>query len=167
MNQTCRVLFRVGRCVGLTLGLVFSLAGCPELDNPYMDAPRPQFEPQFEQHIQPIVRESCAAMSCHGTPDRALTLYAVGFLRRKPPLPGQPLPEAHLTEQELTWNYDALRLRTIDAERAEDSLLLRKCLEPDEGGIVHADGIVIFKTMNDAGFKKFREYFQNGIDHLK
>ena len=133
------------------LACLISLAGCPELDNPYRELPEADYE-DFVAEVQPVVRGRCAFLGCHGNEDLALTLYAVGFLRATPLFEDQPLDEIALSEAELAWNYDALRMRLHDEADPARSRLLLKCLDPDKGGIAHA-GVVVFEDERDPDYQ--------------
>ena len=128
-----------------------TLIGCPEADNPYLPPPEASYE-SFVSDVQPVIAKSCAFLTCHGAAERRLTLYAVGFLRSKPSLPGTPLDEDVLTEQELGWNFDSIRLLLIDDGDTSEPLFLLKNLDPDEGGVEHAGGHVVFESRSDPGY---------------
>lgn len=139
----------------IPLAVLSSLAGCPEVTNPY----RPFLEPDYEQFVntvQPIVQRHCAFNACHGTPDRTLSLYAVGFQRAGPELPGTPLSESQLTDQELVWNYDALRIRLFEGDK-----LLLKCLDPAVGGIRHASGFVVYASRSDPDYVALSQWIES------
>ncbi len=137
------------------------LPGCPEVDNPYRPLPEPDFA-GFGPAIQPIVASRCAATACHGSTDRVMTLYAVGYLRAAGSFPGTPL-SAELSDGELAWNYDALRIRLFGASDPDDSLLLRKCLPPALGGIRHADGEVVFTDRDELDYQILRQWATKGV----
>lgn len=144
------------------LVLPLLLTGCPELDNPYLPYPAPKFQ-TYVNNIQPMVRQRCAFLGCHGSVDRPLTLYAVGFLRAPAGFPGTPLLENELTDAELAWNYDGLRMRLVDASSPESSLLLSKCLDPAKGGRKHADGYVVFADTDDSDYQMLRKWIEGGL----
>ena len=135
---------------------------CAEVDHPYLEPPRPRYNTYVET-IQPIVGARCSFLPCHGSKDRALTVYGVGFLRASPLFAGTPLTENALTEDELDWNYDAMRLRLIDTESAGEAHLLLKCLDPDAGGAVHADGYVVFYSDQDPDYIALRDWIATGL----
>lgn len=136
------------------LVLTVALFGCEALDNPYAPYPEPSFN-EFVTSVQPIVRKSCAYLACHGTLERSLSVYAVGFLRAPPPFAGTSLDEHQLTDEELAWNFDSLRVRAADGSEAAESALLLKCLDPVAGGIEHADGLVIFEDRSHPDYQSF------------
>jgi hypothetical protein len=136
--------------------------GCAEVDNPYRRFPEPDFD-EFVTEVQPVLTEHCASVGCHGSPDRALTLFAVGFLRARASFPGAPLDEGGLAPAELTWNYDALRMRLMDETDPDASRLLLKCLDPAAGGISHAEGFVAFDDRDDRGYRVLRDWIAGGL----
>lgn len=144
------------------LAATLALTGCPPVDNPYRLFPEPDYA-QFEVEIQPLVRENCAYLGCHGDHQRSLTLYAVDYLRAVPSVEGQAVEEDALTDSELFWNYDALRIRLADETSAEDSRLLLKCLDPALGGIDHADGEVIFEDLDDPGYQSLKDWIAGAL----
>ncbi len=146
----------------LTLMAVFVLSACAGPDNPYEPFPEPDFA-VFVSEIQLLATNHCAFVGCHGAYALALTLYAPGHLRAEPSTPGNPLDDKRLTYGELTWNYDSLRLRLLNEPSADDSRLLRKCLDPEEGGITHAGAVVVFAKPTDADYLTFRDWIAGGI----
>ena len=138
------------------------LMGCPGPDNPYLPYPEPDFV-QYQSTVQPIVDRSCSNLGCHGESDRRLTFYSVDFLRAEPTVPGTPLDSDMLTLAEIAWNYDSLRARLIDEESADGAHLLLKNLDPEAGGIVHADGFVVFATVDDPDYVALRDWIETGL----
>ncbi len=138
------------------------LLGCPGPDNPYRPYPEPDFD-EFVAAVQPILTRSCSNLGCHGDPDRRLTLYSVEYLRAEPAVPGTPLDEDRLDTAELGWNYDSVRARLIDEEVADEARLLLKCLDPEEGGIEHAEGEVVFATVDEPGYIALRRWIETGL----
>lgn len=137
------------------------LAGCPPVANPYLPPPEPDYD-EFVARVQPVVGGSCAFLGCHGTHERALALYAVDFLRAEQPA-GSPIDPVRMSDDELLWNYDGLRLRLIDETSADDSALLLKCLDPALGGIEHAGGTVVFASREDHDFLVLRDWISGGL----
>ncbi len=156
LRQGCRIP------VAATLLLAVLLSGCPEVDNPYLPYPEPDFD-DFVVEIQPIVRKRCANNGCHGSVDRPLTLYGVGYLRAQPDFPGTPMPEFELTPAELAWNYDAMRIRMLGAGSADEATLLLKCLDPAVGGIAHDVDLVVFESRDEADYIRLRDWIEGGL----
>jgi hypothetical protein len=112
---------------------VVALGGCekgltdaaplPELDEAY-----------FRCHVQPILSKNCATFACHGTPERYYRLYARNRLRYG--IAGEHERNSLLRPEERKHNYDATRA-FVDVDEAEGSLILRKPLESDAGGLYH------------------------------
>ncbi len=137
-------------------------AGCPPADNPYRPYPEPDYA-QFTARVQPIMRDTCAFLGCHGTYDRPLTLFAVDNLRGESSVKGAELDPDRMSEEELLWNYDALRMRLVDETSAEQSALLLKCLDPAEGGLYHADELVVYEDRDDPDFQLLRDWIASGL----
>jgi hypothetical protein len=144
------------------IAAVLALAGCPELDDPYLPYPEPDFQ-LYVGEIQPIVDQSCSSLGCHGVHDRRLTLYSVDFLRAEPRSVGEPLEMDRLSAGELAWNYDGLRLRMLDEPDAEDSRLVLKCLDPELGGIPHGDGVIVWEDREDRDYLDFVDWLETGL----
>ena len=142
--------------------LSFALAGCPSVANPYAPEPMPDYN-KFVADIQPFVGRACATSGCHGTLGRSLTLYSVDYLRAPPKFSDTPLDEKHLTDAELSWNFDALRMRLRDATSADQCKLVLKCLDPTQGGIRHAADLVIFADRSDPGYQMLVAWVAGGL----
>lgn len=139
-------------CLTLLVALTAWAAGCAELDNPHLPFPEPEYE-QYVAEVQPVVATRCASLGCHGAVERSLSLYAVGYLRAAPVFAGTPLDEHQLTEAELAWNHESMRMRLLDASSPETTDLMLKCVPPGLGGYLHADGIVVFETLDDPDYQ--------------
>jgi len=139
-------------CLCGTVAGTFVFGGCPAVDNPYRAYPSPAYN-DFVAKVQPIVGPKCGNLGCHGSRDRTLTLYAVGFLRAPPPFAGASLMENQLTDTELAWNYDALRIRLLDEPDKAQARLLLKCLPVSKGGILHGGGVEVFPDTSDPNFQ--------------
>ena len=137
-------------------------SACASVDDPYTPFPGPDFS-AFVTKVQPVLASHCASPACHGDTGRSLTLYAVDYLRAPPAFSDTPLDEKHLTDAELAWNYDALRIRMRGEKSAASSKLLLKCLDPNKGGIRHATGIVIFPNIEEPEYKILRDWISGGL----
>ncbi len=155
-----------GRHGAVTLALAALMAsitaGCAPLDNPYAPYPEPDYE-TFVLDVQPMIADGCASSGCHGVHARTLTLYAVDHLRAEPLQVGAPIEVDILSEGELAWNYDALRVRTLGERKADNAMLLLKCLDPKKGGLVHADGFVVFEDRDDPDLVLLRDWIESGL----
>ncbi|MBI2893432.1 MAG: hypothetical protein HYY06_07755 [Deltaproteobacteria bacterium] len=106
----------------------------------------------FAAEVQPVLARRCAYLGCHGREGMPLTIYAVDFLRLRDPQ-GQidfsrpPLDELALSPAELEHNRMALASRA-GPEDPNGTLVLRRMLPLDEGGIPHA-GVVVFDRGDD------------------
>jgi hypothetical protein len=138
------------------------LTACPGPENAYLPYPEPDFN-EYQSAVQPIVRDSCGLLGCHGDPDRTLTLYAVDRLRAEASVGGAALDPDVLSDVELQWNYDAFRMRLLDETTAAESRLLLKCLDPAVGGIVHADDTVVFESRDDPGYVALETWIEGGL----
>lgn len=138
------------------------LVGCPGPENPYRPFPEPDFE-DFEVRVQPILERSCSNLGCHGDANRRLTLYSVEYLRAQPAVPGTPLDPEELSPAEVGWNYDSLRAQLIDVESADEAPLLLKCLDPEVGGIVHADNAVVYYSTDEPDYVTLRDWIETGL----
>lgn len=142
--------------------LFASLIGCPGPDNPYRPYPEPDFD-QFVSEVQPVLARSCSNLGCHGDPDRRLTLYSVEYLRAEPAVPGSPLDSDRLAAAELGWNFDSMRARLIDEVDADEARLLLKCLDPEVGGIEHAEGEVVWTSADEPDYVALRDWIETGL----
>lgn len=137
-------------------------SACPDVVNPALPYPEPDFE-LYAAEVQPVVRAQCASLGCHGDLNRTLTLYAVGYLRAEPQFAGTPLAEYELTDAELAWNHEAMRMRLLDAATPETSRLVLKCIDPALGGHLHADGIVVFEDLEDPDYEALVAWIATGL----
>lgn len=89
----------------------------------------------FERDIEPIVERQCADPTCHGRPERPLSLYAP--LRWRADASRTHLPEL-LTADEVTHNWTAACLCASYPTRGEESLFAKKPLAG--AGLYHGGG---------------------------
>ncbi|MBL8715699.1 MAG: hypothetical protein JNL79_06870, partial [Myxococcales bacterium] len=101
----------------------------------------PKVEPpayeQFKSKVQPILRKSCAAGTCHGSPASALNLTCGD------------------TEEQIRWN--AFIAGQFITDPAEASELVRRPLDPARGGVFHEGGVV-FASNADTGWQAIAEW---------
>lgn len=140
----------------------WALPGCPGPANPYLPYPEPDYE-QFKAVVQPILERSCSNLGCHGDANRRLTLYSVEYLRAEPAVPGTPFDPDSLEEAEKAWNYDSIRARLIDTVSADTARVLLKNLDPAAGGIVHADGEIVFFATDEPDYVALRDWIETGL----
>ncbi len=91
----------------------------------------------FKDKAGPLLKESCAAGNCHGTPTNTLYLTC------------------NDTPEQVRWNYFAAR--DYLAQSPEESELLRRPLAPSQGGAFHEGGVV-FESQSDNGYATLQEW---------
>jgi hypothetical protein len=103
------------------------------------------------QVVYPVLIRDCAFHTCHGAPERFFHVWGPGRVRLDPASKAFDL----LTGDEASASFDSA-LSMIDARHPEQSLLLRKALALEAGGMAHggvdAFGRNVYRTVNDAGF---------------
>jgi hypothetical protein len=97
--------------------------------------PAPDFA-AFQSEVYPLLLRDCAFSRCHGDPSRFFRVLGPGRTRLLP----TTKPEEPATAEEIAFSYERARSMLADAARVEQSLLLRKPLEPSAGGQGH-DGV--------------------------
>jgi hypothetical protein len=110
----------------------------------------------FEREVQPILASQCANPTCHGRPERPLSLFAPGRFRRVPEELHLPGP---LTPEELDHNYRASVALAADPAPGDDALLARKPLAG--GGLYHGGGAV-FDGPTDRSYRTLRAWMETG-----
>ncbi len=100
----------------------------------------------FEAEVQAHVEERCASGGCHGRAERPLSLYARGGHRLDPARTHLDEP---LTAPELEANARRISAFAL-SRRAHDSLVVRKPLAQEAGGLWHGGGDV-FLDDHDPG----------------
>lgn len=103
--------------------LLVLLSGCAGPDPGSTPLARPD-RAEFAAKVLPILVERCANPSCHGRPERALSLYAPQRFRIDPRWTWLDGP---LTAEELEHDYRAVAA-LIDPGDPESSLVLTKAL---------------------------------------
>jgi hypothetical protein len=94
---------------------------------------------QFASSVNPTLVKSCGAGNCHGAAGAALYITC-----------GE-------TPEQTRWNYFAARdYVTGDPDRSE---LLRRTLDPAQGGVYHEGGVV-FSTTSHAGYQALRTWIE-------
>jgi hypothetical protein len=88
----------------------------------------------YARDVHPIFEARCATLDCHGQIDRPLRLYAQTGLRARDDLRDQPIEDSELTANQAA-------VAALDpGERPADSLVARKPLDDDAGGVAHEGG---------------------------
>lgn len=108
--------------------------------------PEPEALPElsrevFAEEVQPVLGPSCAAPGCHGDPSRPLELYQPGWHRRDP---DRRFVDEALSPEELESNF--VRSRAFVRPVPEESLLVRKALATEHGGVSHDSGPIWLDT---------------------
>jgi hypothetical protein len=123
-----RTLGIVGRA--LAFSIVASLGACAN-ESTALTVSTPD-QMQFALEVYPVLLRDCGFQACHGSTDRFLQVFGPGrgriALEIKPLDPVVPLEIEH--------SYDRAR-SMIDANRLDQSLLLRKPLATKAGGSGH------------------------------
>lgn len=117
----------------------------------------------YDREVQPIVGARCAFLGCHGREGMPLTLYAVDFLRLRDPqglidFARPPLDERSLAPAELEHNRRALAARAGLGD-PDGSLLVRRLVPADEGGIPHA-GVVVYEDPSDPDLQTLQRFLR-------
>lgn len=90
----------------------------------------------FDADVQPVLAARCANPTCHGRPERALSLFAPHRYRADP---ARTYLDEPLTEAELAHNHLSASALATEQDRAEDSLLARKP-RAEDAGTYHGGG---------------------------
>jgi hypothetical protein len=109
---------------------------------------------RFAADVQPILDHRCATPSCHGRPDRALSIYSSGRYRSDP---ARTFLSEPLTADELAANVRGVAAFTLDVDRLDDVLVVRKPLAIEQGGCWHAGG-EIFGSVEDRDLRALRAW---------
>lgn len=133
------------------IALAISVFGCTQVAAPTLRTVDGDAD-MFAREVQPVVARRCGFLGCHGREGMPLTVYAVDYLRLRDPLgyvdPSRPpLDERALAPAELLHNRRAMAARAGDGDPG-GTLLIRRLLPPDQGGIPHA-GVVVFDRADD------------------
>ena len=91
----------------------------------------------------------------HDAPDEAAA--------DEPEEPAEPLDPDDLTAGEQMWNYNGLRTRLLDETDAASSRLVLKCIDPELGGIVHGDGLIVWDDLEDRDYLEFVAWIEAGL----
>lgn len=97
----------------------------------------------FAARVQPVFDARCADPTCHGLPDRPLSIFSP---RRYRADPARTLLDEPLTTDETAANVRACAAFAFDAVTeggtTDDCLILRKPLPVEQGGARHGGGVI-------------------------
>jgi hypothetical protein len=127
--------------------------GDPQTD-PYEPADRDFRE---FQRIYPVLVRDCGFHACHGGEDRPFRIYGPGRAR----LDDDERAFDRVTGDEVSLSF-SLTLSMIDAKDPAESLLLRKPLAVEAGGVGHHGvdryGRDVYRTANDEGYLRLARF---------
>jgi hypothetical protein len=142
-----------------TCVFVLAVAACADVANAPVAAPALD-ETVFRCKAEPVLVTQCSYNACHGQPESALRVYALGKLRAVPPADTSAL-SAPLSEAEHHANYlSAVGFSTYGVAPV-DNWLLRKPLPPGSGGYEHAGGAIYVGT-GDSNYVALFQWLNGG-----
>lgn len=109
----------------------------------------------FVDTVQPILAERCANPSCHGRPERPLSIFAP--LRFRSDDSRRYLDEP-LARNEIDHNYMACVVFSTEAAQASEALLIAKPLAE----IRYHGGGAIFDSTDDPDYQRMLEWIADG-----
>jgi len=110
----------------------------------------------FRSLVQPVIRDTCTSMDCHGVVGRPLRLYAHYGLRLDASLRDED-------ESDLEIQANILSLASVDPDRpADENLVVLKPLATFEGGIDHVGGD-IWADRNADGYRCLEGWIAGAI----
>lgn len=115
---------------------------CDGVDQSYFPVPRLD-EAVFVADVEPVLEARCANPSCHGRPERPLSIFAPHFYREDST---RTFLNEALSDDELRHNYDLSCSFAVGIDFPDDCLLLRKPL----GLAYHGGGVVLDETDPEA-----------------
>ena len=102
--------------------------------------------------VYPVLIRDCGFPTCHGSEDRMFRIYGPGRSRLTDDLRAY---EA-VTGDEISLSF-SIALSMVDARHPEQSLLLKKPLALEAGGMAHGGiddfGRNVYRTKDDEGYK--------------
>ena len=136
--------------------IALTASGCASPPSP---RPLPSPDPlAFAAAVQPLLDGRCADPSCHGRPERALSLYSPLHFRSDP---RHTYLDEPLDEEELRHNVRMLVAFLVDlppGTTVDDCLVLRKPLALAAGGCDHLGGAQ-FPSRDERGYRQLRSWF--------
>lgn len=132
--------------------LCLALAGISACDDPQKGYEVADREYSGFAEVYPILIRDCGFPTCHGSEDRMFRIYGPGRSRLTDDLRAY---EA-VTGDELSLSF-SIALSMVDGEHPEQSLLLKKPLALEAGGMAHGGiddfGRNVYRTKDDEGYK--------------
>lgn len=141
------------------LTLLLLLPACVQ-NNIDSERPLPDADESFFRcQVQPVIAARCAFMGCHGTPERALPIYAEQRYRLGIDWIDYETP---ITAEELAANFRAVR-GFFGRGGDEPDLLSEKPLDTSAGGLFHRGKDLygtddVFLSAQDRGYLILREF---------
>lgn len=117
---------------GFACALCFALLACSNSDAGDAVSPEPSLA-IFEQDVYPLLLRDCGFSECHGKPERFFQVWGPGRTR----LRMSTMPGDDVTQEEIKRSYERSRAMLATSADVDDSLFLRKPLEPNAGGQGH------------------------------
>lgn len=111
----------------------------------------------FARDVQPVLAARCANPTCHGRPERGLSIYAPLEWRRDP---SRTFVSEALTQEELDHNYAASCALASVPSPDENALLARKPLGATVG--VYHGGGVVFDGPTDEAYRTIIRWIARG-----
>jgi hypothetical protein len=114
----------------------------------------------FESEVYPVLLRDCAFFACHGNSDRFLRIYGPGRLRISDTLE----PYDPVTRAELEHTYERARSMLRGVHGIDDSVLLRKPLDADQGGAGDGHrgtdvwGHNVYRSADDVAYQTIRKW---------
>ena len=141
---------------GMLFGALFSF-GCvvDSQTETWENAPDPEL---FLEVAMPVLSLTCANPACHGNPTRPFEIYAVNMHRVDSDSVHSDYP---LTQKERWLNYQRTVAFVVGAETPEDSVLLRKPLSEEAGGMGHTAGSQ-FQDESNNDYQALLEWVRSG-----
>lgn len=136
---------------------VVLLWGCVAPTEEEVALPRYDFE-RFAAEVQPVLAARCANPTCHGRPERPLSIYSPLAWRADA---SRTYLFEEVSEEELGHNYDVTRAMASDAPEPEQTLLLRKPM----GGLAstYHGGGDIFEGETDRDYRTMLEWLREPV----
>lgn len=144
-----------------TTGFMLLLGSCQGACAEPKSEPWPSFGTleAYVTEAQPVLAARCSNPSCHGDPDRPLSVFAVHRYRLNA---ADTYSDAPLTDEEQRLNYAQASAFLIDVGDASHSLLLAKPLAARAGGAGHA-AVEVFGDREDYDYRRLRDWVEQAL----